>query len=72
MAKLKITLVHSPIACLPKHVKTVASMGLRKLNSSVVLEDTPSVRGMVFQVKHLVSVEEIGSVPAAAVNGGAR
>ncbi|MDR2657521.1 MAG: 50S ribosomal protein L30 [Oscillospiraceae bacterium] len=71
MAKLKITLVHSPIASLPKHVRTVESMGLRKLHSSVVLEDTPSVRGMIFQVKHLVSVDEIGP-DAAVADGGAK
>ncbi|MDR1599954.1 MAG: 50S ribosomal protein L30 [Oscillospiraceae bacterium] len=71
MAKLRITLARSPIASLPKHVRTVGSMGLRKLGSSVVLEDTPSVRGMVFRVKHLVSVEELGG-DDAAVRGGAQ
>lgn len=59
MAQLKVTLVKSTIATLPVHKKTVAAMGLRKLNSTVVLPDNDAVRGMIFKVKHLVNVEEI-------------
>ena len=57
--KLKITLVKSTIGAIPKHKKTVEAMGLRKLNKSVEMPDNESVRGMIFQVKHLVKVEEI-------------
>jgi large subunit ribosomal protein L30 len=56
---LKITLVKSPIGAVPKHRKTVESMGLRKLNKSVEMPDNAATRGMIFQVKHLVKVEEI-------------
>jgi large subunit ribosomal protein L30 len=41
-----------------KHRKVLAGMGLRKLNRTVELQDTPSVRGMIRKVSHLVSVEE--------------
>jgi large subunit ribosomal protein L30 len=54
---LKITLVKSTIGAIPKHRKTVQAMGLRKLNSSVVREDNPAVRGMINQVSHLLKVE---------------
>ena len=59
MAKLKITLTRSTIGQKPKKVATVRSLGLKKLSSSVVQEDTPAVRGMVNAVAHLVKVEEI-------------
>ena len=55
---LKITLVKSPIGRPEKHRKVLRGLGLRKLNRSVELEDTPSIRGMVNKVPHLVAVEE--------------
>ena len=58
MAYLKITLVKSTIGAVPKHRKTVAALGLRKLNKTVVLPDNAATRGMVRQVRHLVKVEE--------------
>ncbi|MCI8731964.1 MAG: 50S ribosomal protein L30 [Lachnospiraceae bacterium] len=57
--KLKITLVKSTIGAIPKHKKTVRSMGLRKTNKSVVMPDNPATRGMIKQVRHLVKVEEV-------------
>ncbi len=59
MKKLKITLVKSPIASLEKHIRTVEALGLHKLHQTVIKEDTPSIRGMIFTVKHMVTVEEI-------------
>ena len=56
---LKVTLVKSPIGAIPKHRKTVEALGLRKLNKTVEMPDNESVRGMIWQVKHLVKVEEI-------------
>lgn len=58
MADLKITLIKSTIGAVPKHRKTVAALGLRKLNKTVVLPDNAATRGMVRQVRHLVKVEE--------------
>ena len=57
--KLKITLVKSPIASMPKHKATVAALGLKKVGHSVVQPDNPAVRGQIFAVKHLVKVEEV-------------
>ena len=57
--KLKITLVKSTIGAVPKNRATVESMGLRKLNSFVVLPDNAATRGQIRQVAHLVKVEEV-------------
>jgi large subunit ribosomal protein L30 len=56
--KLHITLVKSPISSIPVHKKTVAALGLRKMGQTVVKEDSPSIRGMVFRVKHMLKVVE--------------
>ena len=59
MAKIKIRLVRSTIGALPKQRATVRSLGLRKIGSSTVQEDTPVIKGMVRAVSHLVSVEDV-------------
>ena len=56
--KVKVTLVKSTIGQKPAKVATVRSLGLRKINSSVVHEATPAIMGMVESVAHLVTVEE--------------
>jgi large subunit ribosomal protein L30 len=56
--KLKITLVKSAIARPGKHKVVVVGLGLRKLNHSVLREDTPQIRGMINKISHLVKVEE--------------
>lgn len=58
MARLKITLVRSPIGRPQDQRVTVRTLGLGKLNSSVEHEDSPQIRGMVNKVKHLLRVEE--------------
>ena len=57
--KIKITLVKSTIRAIPKHRKTVQSMGFRKLNQSIVLPDNAATRGQINQIKHLIKFEEI-------------
>lgn len=57
--KLKVTLVKSPIGCVPKHRRTVEALGLKKVNKTVELPDNAAVRGMVNQVSYLVKVEEV-------------
>ena len=57
--KLKITLVKSTIGAVPKHVKTVEALGLKKVNKTVEMPGNAAVRGMIQQVRHLVKVEEI-------------
>ncbi|MCI8928510.1 MAG: 50S ribosomal protein L30 [Lachnospiraceae bacterium] len=56
---LKITLVKSPIGAVPKHRATVQSMGLRKLNKTIVLPDNAATRGQIQQIRHLIKVEEV-------------
>jgi large subunit ribosomal protein L30 len=53
-----ITLVKSPIGFQKIQGKVVQSMGLRRLNHTVTLKDTPETRGMIFKVRHLVTVAE--------------
>ncbi len=59
MSKLKVTLVRSAIGRPQDQRQTLVGLGLKKLSKTVELEDTPSVRGMVKKVIHLVDVEEI-------------
>ncbi len=56
--KLKVTLVKSMIGRPEKHRRVLRGMGFRKMNRTVQLEDTPSIRGMINAVSHLVKVEE--------------
>ena len=56
--KIKVTLVRSMIGRPEKHRKVLRGMGLTKLNKTVELEDTPSIRGMIHAVTHLVKAEE--------------
>jgi len=57
--KLKITLVRSGIARPGKHKVILTGLGLKKLNRSVVRQDTPEIRGMINKVSHLLKVEEV-------------
>lgn len=66
MAKLRITYKKSAIGYSQSQKDTVRSLGLRKLNSIAVHEDTPQIRGMLFKVKHLVSFEEVADSETAA------
>ena len=51
-----VKLVRSPIGTKQSHRDTVRGLGLRKLNSESVLEDTPAVRGMINKIAYLVKV----------------
>jgi large subunit ribosomal protein L30 len=55
--KIRIKLVKSPIGCKQPHRATVRGLGLRRLNQTVELLDTPQVRGMIDTVRYLVRVE---------------
>jgi large subunit ribosomal protein L30 len=57
MAKLKITQVGSPIGRKPGQRDTLKGLGLDKMNRSNEVDDTPSIRGMLRKVSHLVRVE---------------
>ena len=56
MAQIKIKQVKSRIKCPAVQKRTLDALGLRKMNHTVVKEDTPSVMGMVRVVRHLVEV----------------
>jgi large subunit ribosomal protein L30 len=58
MAKLKVTLIKSPISQKMNQQLTVKSLGLRRVRQSVEVEDNRSNRGMIHTVRHLVVVEE--------------
>ncbi|MBE0624743.1 MAG: 50S ribosomal protein L30 [Burkholderiales bacterium] len=55
--KLKVTLVKSVIGCKASHRATVRGLGLRRINHTVELQDTPAVRGMINKVYYLVKCE---------------
>ena len=57
--KLKVTQVRSGIGRSEHQNRVLKGLGLRRLNKSVVVDDTPSFRGMIKKVIHLVKVEEI-------------
>lgn len=56
---LKITLVKSTIGSVPKNKATVVSMGLGKINSSIILPDNAATRGQIQKISHLIKVEEV-------------
>ncbi len=57
--RLKITQVRSGIGRPEKHRLTLRALGLHRHQQAVVQVDNPAIRGMIFQVRHLVSVEEL-------------
>jgi large subunit ribosomal protein L30 len=59
MAKLKITLVKSPIGASKRQKATLAALGLGKINSTVEHEDSKPIVGMVNKMRHLLKVEEV-------------
>jgi len=65
VGRVKVTQIRSPIARRHDQRETLTGLGLNKLHRSRELEDTPSVRGMIHKVRHLLQVEEIGSLPQA-------
>jgi large subunit ribosomal protein L30 len=59
MTKLKITLVRSTIGYAENQRRVVKGLGLRKLQSTVIHSDNPTIRGMINKVSHLLKVETI-------------
>jgi large subunit ribosomal protein L30 len=55
--KVKVTLVKSVIGTKQDHRATVRGLGLRRMNQTVELQDTPAVRGMINKVAYLVKCE---------------
>ena len=55
--KIKVTLVKSAIGCKATHRATVRGLGLKRINHTVELQDTPAIRGMINRVYYLVKCE---------------
>jgi large subunit ribosomal protein L30 len=58
VAKLRVTWIKSGIGYAQDQKRTLKALGLNRLNQSVVHSDSPSVRGMINKVRHLIKVEE--------------
>ncbi len=56
-ATVKITLVKSPIGFKRNQLTVVRGLGLRRIRHTVEVKDTPSTRGMIHKIRHLVEVE---------------
>ncbi|MBQ3848519.1 MAG: 50S ribosomal protein L30 [Clostridia bacterium] len=59
MAKLKVTLEKSVNSVTESQRATVRALGLKKIRSTAIHEDTPAIRGMIKKVEHLVKAEEV-------------
>lgn len=57
--KIAVKLVRSLYGRLPSHRATVTGLGLKRMHQTVVLEDTPSVRGMVNKISYMLEVEKV-------------
>ena len=57
--QLKVTLVRSPIWYEKSQGATVVALGLHKMHSTAIVNDIPSVRGMINKISHLLTVEEV-------------
>jgi large subunit ribosomal protein L30 len=57
--KFKVTLTGSVVGAIPKQRRTVKALGLNKKDSSVIIDNTPDMLGMVNVISHLVKVEEM-------------
>lgn len=55
---IRVTLVKSPIGYSKRHKATVRALGLRRMHQTVEHVDSPTLRGMLYQVNHLVLIEE--------------
>jgi large subunit ribosomal protein L30 len=58
VGKLRITLVKSGNGYSPDQIRTLGTLGLKRINQSVMREDSLSLRGQIMKVKHLVTVKE--------------
>lgn len=57
--QLKLTLIRSKFGRKPNHLECVKGLGLRRIRDEVVLENTPSIRGMIDKIAYLLKIEEL-------------
>jgi large subunit ribosomal protein L30 len=65
-ARLRVTQVKSTISHIARNRATIRALGLKRIGDTVEVTDNPATRGMVRQVRFLVTVEEVGGEPTAA------
>ncbi len=58
MSNIKITLIKSLIGTKQDHRATIRGLGLRRINSSSIIELTPAITGMINKVRYLIKIEE--------------
>lgn len=66
MGKMRVTYTKSSIGYAERQKETVRSLGLHRLHDSVIVEDSPSNRGMIAKVRHLVQVETLDGADVEA------
>lgn len=66
MSHLKLTLHRSPIGFEKSQGQTARALGLTRRGMSVTQPDNDSIRGMIFKIKHMLTVEEVADAPIAA------
>jgi len=64
--RIRVTQVRGRAGVRKDHLRILHGLGLGRPNRSVVLEDTPSIRGMVFKVVHMVKVESVAAAEVKA------
>ena len=57
--KLHVTMIKSKFGRLPRHKACLKGLGLRKINQTVILLNTPEIRGMINKVSYMLKVEEV-------------
>lgn len=62
MKKIKITLIKSLAGKKERHRRTIKALGLKKVNSSVIKEDNPQIRGMINRISYMVKVNDVKPV----------
>ena len=76
MPKLRVTLVKSPISHTQRTLGTMHALGLHRIGQSVVIDDTPELRGMTRAIRFLLHTEQVDGAesakPAAAAKSAAR
>ena len=77
MPKLRVTLIKSPISHTQRTLGTVHALGLHRIGQSVVIDDTPELRGMTRAIRFLLHTEQVDGTesaarPAAAARSAAR
>ena len=70
MAKLRITYTKSAIGYTVRQKATIKALGFTRLYQTIERDDTPAIRGMIYRVNHLLTVEEVATPAGAAQEVG--